>query len=988
MKLLLLLKNTFKKIYKSLGRFLSIMLIIALGISVFIGLSESTAGMLYTADNYYDENNLMDFKVISTYGFTEDDVSSLKEMENVELVIPSYSLDVISEGNSIRVHAYEKDVNNVLLTKGRMPKNENECVADFDYYKIGDKVIFESDDLDQMLSISECEVVGLIKSVLYIRAEKGISSVGNGKLVSYIFVNRDAFISEYYTEVYITSRDSKKTNSYYDEYEEKILPLRKELEEIKPIRETIRYEEILREANEEINDIKNDLDKEINESNSKLQKTKIQLDNGRKELESRRTKTLKEIENNKNSLTNNKNLIITNLSSMGINEGNLSDSINNLSLMITNYESDLALLEPASEEYQILSAQIAELKANKNGLNEAKTNLDSINNGLKIIEDNYNVFVSEIAKQSKKLDEGYVAYQNGVTELKKAEKEANEKIAEAREELNNIEKPIWYLLDRTDNSGYITYKEDVVKVDAVARILPVFFIIVVILMILNTLTRLIEEERTEIGILQSNGFSKTSIIFSYLVYVITAGLIGIQLGLAVGYSIIPKIIYSVFLGRYYAPKLITVISPLPFSLVISITIIIMVSVTTLACMKELKEVPAALLRPKPPKTGKKIFIENFTVFWSKLNFMGKTTIRNLFRYKKRIVMTTLGVAGCTALLMAGMGMRDSVNTLSTLQYKGIIKYDAMYVLNKETQEISDVLKNMFAENGIVNPLLVNQNAFTFTFDNKTEDVYVVSPQDIVNFNNYVSLTSKVANKRVSVPKDGAAITKQLADNLNLKVGDSISIRNTDNELFILRVSDIVNNYVAHYIYISKEYYEEIFDKEIAYNTIVANGDIEKNITLSDYDLLTITFTDEIIKEFDSFVSGLDKVIILIVVLACFLAFIVLYNLTIINVSERKREIATFKVLGFYDKEIAKYVYRETFILTVIGTALGLLFGIYLHRFIMATAETDNIVFLRRITLQSYVLSALITIAFSYIVQLIINKTLKHIDMIESLKSTE
>ena len=984
----LLIKNIFKKIFKSLGRFLSIMFIIALGISVFIGLRESTAGILYTADNYYDENNLMDFKITSTYGLTKSDINSLNDLDNVKKIIPSYSIDVIDKGKSVRVHALEEETNNIILINGRMPKNNNECLADVYKYKLDDKIMFESDNLSDVLSISECEVVGLIKSPLYVRDEKGISNVGNGKLISFIFVTKESFISEYYTEVYILSKGSKEKNSYYNEYEKSIIPLKQELEELKPIRETIRYEEILLEANNEIIKIKKETDDKINKSLTELKEAKIKLDNGRKELETNKNNNLKKIEANRSELNNNKNIILSNLNSLGINESNLNNYITNLDDNIKNLKNQLSVLEPNSDEYNTLNFQIAETEKSYNNLLSIKSNLDEINNGLSTLEKNYTTFQNKISKEEETLNQGYYDYEIGMEELEKAKEDANKKINEAKEELNNIEKPVWYLLDRTDNGGYISFSEDVLKIDAFAKVLPMFFIIVAILMILNTLTRLIEEERTEMGILLSNGFSKTNIMFSYLIYVITAGILGIGIGLTMGYTLIPNVIYGVFLARYYVPNLITIVSPLPFSLVISITLIIMIVVTVITCTKELKEVPASLLRQKAPKTGKKVFIEKLQFLWTKMSFMWKTTVRNLFRYKKRIIMTILGVAGCTALLVAGMGINDSINTISKLQYKDIIKYDSMYVLKNDVTKISDNLTELFKKSEIVNPILVNQNAYTFSFDNKTEDVYLVVPSDIVNFNNYVSLKSTVTDKKISISDNGAIITKQLADYLKVGIGDSINIRNSDNELFILYVSDITYNYVSHYIYMGETYYKETFKKDITYNSIIANGKLNDNVTLKDYDLLMITYTDDIIKNFDNFVSSLNKIIILVVVLACFLAFIVLYNLTVINVSERKREIATFKVLGFYDKEIAIFVYRETFILTVIGIISGLFLGIYFHRFIMYTAQTDNIVFLNKISAISYALSGILTLIFSFIVQLIINKSLKKIDMIDSLKSIE
>lgn len=820
----LLLKSTLKKIKKSIERFLSIMLIIALGISIFIGLRESNVEMLFTADYYYDKNNLMDFKVTSTYGLNDEDIIALQELKNVQEVVPSYSVDVISNGESIRVHAIEQNMNNVTLVNGKMPKSNNECVADYSKYKIGDMISFTKNNKTDILLIQECKVTGTVKSVLYIRDEKGISTVGNGRLSSFIFTKREVFKSDYYTEAYLIAKNSKSEQSYSNNYTKTIKPLGEELKTLKPIRETVRYEEILKDAQDQITNINDEL------SNPKA-------------------------------------------------------------------------------------------KTDENKLNE-------------------------------------------------------------------LEKPVWYILDRTDNSGYISYKEDIIKVNAIAKILPFFFVVIVILMILNTLTRLIEEERTEIGILQSNGFGKIHIILSYLAYVCSSGLIGVGVGLIIGYSLIPPIVYSSFLARYYVPELITIVNPILVLLVVIITLLIMVIVTVAACMRELKEVPASLLRPKAPKSGKKVLLERISFIWMKLNFLWKTTVRNIFRYKKRIIMTVLGVAGCTALLVTGMGLNDSIDNISKLQYKNIIKYDAMYVLQENTKTLSDQLSKLFIESGINNPLLINQNTFKFSFDHKTEDVYVVIPSDLEKFNNYVNLKSIVSHKNIRINDDGAIITKQMAQHLNIKIGDNITIKNSSNELFYLNVSDIVENYVSHYIYISENYYKKKFNNDVSYNAILTDEKIEKNIKLNDYGILMVNNTSDIISNFNSFVKGLNKIIIMIIVFACFLAFIVLYNLTIINVSERKKEIATFKVLGFYDSEISSFVYRETLILTFLGIGLGLIIGKYLHAFVMSTAETDNIKFLRQINLSSYFLSVVLTILFSVLVQVIINKSLQKIDMIDSLKSTE
>lgn len=816
----LLFKNSTKKIIKSFGRFISISIIILIGIGVFIGLREATPGMLYTADNYYDKYNLMDFKIVSNYGFTDDDIEAIEQLDSVQKVIPTYSTDIVENGRTIRIHALEEQVNNVYLIDGEIPQNSNECLGDFKKYRVGDNIKFEQQG--EYLNIDGCTIVGTIKSGLYLNNSYGISNVGDGKLSSFIFVPNTVFNFNYYTEAYIIAESSRSQHSYKSEYQDIIDNLKDELLELKSIRENIRYEEI--------------------------------LDNAKLEF-----------------------------------KGN--NAFSNFNEMEFNY-------------------------------------------------------------------------------------------------IEQIEKPIWYLFDRNDIPGYQGYKDDALKVEAISKVLPIFFIIVVMLMCLNTLTRLIEEERTEIGILQSNGFSKTSIILSYLYYVFTSTIIGIIGGIIIGYTVISKIIYGVFTSNYYLPNYVIVVDKVSLIFIIFITLLLMICVTVIACFKELKDKPSELLRPKAPKSGKKIFLEKFSKTWSKLSFMSKITIRNLFRYKKRILMTILGVSGCTALLLTGFGLNDSINIISKIQYNDIIKYDSMLVLKEETEIVPEQINNLFIENNINNYLLINQNAYTYTSDGSKETVYVIVPQMIDELDNYISLKSEITKKDITISDDGCLITSGMAQTLGVKIGDNVIINDSDNKAYTLKVADIVYNYVSNYVYISHKYYEEIFNKPIKYNNIIIKGTIPKDVDLDPYDIYMINSTEDIISTFDTFIKSINNLIVLIIVCACLLAFAVLYNLTIINVNERKREIATFKVLGFNDREIFMFIYRETFILSIFGTLLGLVLGIFLHRFVISMAQTSSILFLCNIKWYSYVLSIVITLIFSLLVQCVINRTLKRIDMIDSLKSVE
>ncbi len=986
----LLVKNTIIKIKKSLGRFLSILFIIALGISVFIGLRESTAGMLYTADNYYDTYKLMDYKIISTYGLTKEDITSLENLDDSYLVVPTYSVDVLDEGEAIRLHAITNNINKVVLKSGKMPVKDTECLADSHEYKIGNVINFSKEDLKDYINIKSCTVVGTINSPLYIRSEKGISSIGNGKLTSFVYVKEEVFNMDYYTEAYIIAKDTLDKNSYYSSYENAVNKLRVELEELKPIRETIRYEEILKAASKKISEGEVKLYGELAKTEKNLQLTKEELDSNYESLINSKNTLNSSLEAlNKEEIASEKTFD-EQFTSLGVTKENIESKINEINNEITSLQNSLANYEEGSLEYIEKENDIASLTIMLNNLNDLNTGYNNfkteIENNRTTIEEN----LSNVESGLDEIESSYSFYYDGLNTYEEEKLSALNEIAKAKEELNDIEKPVWYLLDREDNSGYIIYKEDVIKIEAISKALPIFFVAIAMLVCLNSLSRLIEEERMEMGILESTGYGRLSIIYGYMLYVFIASILGIGVGLTIGYSIIPKIIYGAFLSRYYVPKLITVISPLPFSLVIVVTLLLMTLVVIIACYKELKEMPSTLLRPKAPKSGKKVFLEKIPLIWNKLSFTWKVTIRNLFRYKKRIIMTILGIAGCTALLLTGLGLNDSINNIPKLQFGKIINYDAMFILDKTQTELGDDLTTLFSKNNVENPVLINQQAYKFSYDNKTSDAYLIYSDSDENLESYVSFYSSLTNKIIAIPSFGALITKQMAEELNVTNGDTIEIRNSNNELFIVYVSDVVENYIANYIYMSKDYYQSIFNEDLEYNMVIAklNEKPSSNVSLTEHNILSVSYTEDILNSFNSFINGLNKIIYLIVACACMLALIVLYNLTIINISERKREVATLKVLGFNDQEISNYIYRETIILTILGIGIGLILGIFLHRFVMYTAQTDNILFIKTIKWYSYIISAITTIIFSFIVQLIISKTLKKIDMIESLKSVE
>ena len=1019
MKLLIIL--SFRKIKKSLGRFISIILIVALGIGFFAGLRESAPDILMTLDNFYDQTNLMDYKIISTKGLTNEDVESLQKLTQVKKVIPSYSVDALVSGEAIRVHSLTTEINQVSLVSGRMIKNNKECLADATYFNLGDKIHLSEVSLDGILEIVDYEVVGLVNSSLYLSVERGISTIGNGKLESFIFINYDNFQSEFITEVYLLGKNSQEENSYDNSYEESLKKLESEILELKPIQETKRYEEILEEATAEIQKIEDEFQiernkalDELNQASDNLKQARHKLDNGWQEYDESKQLLLtneqkgkQELEQAENELNQGKLSYQNTLNKYNLQEDSIPDLLEDTKKQIETLEVTLSQIETTDPNYVVYQEQLTSLKQLEilyNNLLNTKNTLETSEKTLQEEQNKYNEEITngylQLEQAKKELENGEIEYQSGLTEynegvkqLEEKVKEAETKIQEAKDSLKEIEKPEWYLLDRTNNNGYISIYEDAMKIEAIAKVFPIFFIIVVALMCFNTLTRMIEEERGEIGTLASLGYGRGLITTGYIVFVLLAAFIGITAGLIGGYTIIPKVVYQIYHSTYVLPDLEVSIKIIPFIILVFFSLLIMLLITIISCQKELRDTPANIIRPKSPKKGKKVLLENITFFWKRLSFTSKVTVRNMFRYKKRIIMTVLGIAGSTALLLAGFGLRDSINELIDLQYKNLIHYDALFVMQNNYQELSQELQKDLNLSGVVEYLPVYQETFIFEAKDISHNAYLMAFANDEEISKYLTLNSK-KNADFSFPDDGVIITEKMSDLLKIQIGDLIKIRNSKNELYIVKVSDIVENYTMHYIYMNKDVYKKIFDQDIVYNTVMANlkEDIDNDELarkwINDNKVTTINFTSDNYQIFINMVASLNKIVYLIIIASCLLAFVVLYNLTTINITERVREISTLKVLGFYDKEVSNYIYRETIMLTLFGIIFGLFGGIFLHSYVMDIAETDNILFCHYINWYSYVLSFIIIIIFGIIVQLFTHFKLKKINMIEALKSIE
>ena len=1013
---MLLFKNSFIKIRKSLGRFFSLIFIVALGSAFFAGVRETSSDMIRTTDAYYDEYALMDFRIVSTMGLTEDDVASLQDLSNVDKVVPGYSFETVVGGDATKIYGYLEDMNRVSLVEGRYLENENEILVERGTYNLGDTITLEADALD-FVKGTTYTVVGIVDSPMYIYENKGISTVSDGKLDTFMYILPSNFTLEYYTEVYLTAKDSISKTAYEDDYKETISYLNDELVELKPIRETARYEEILAEAMQKIYDAEAELNQQKAENDQKFADAKKELDysrstldqgwadynNGKATLESTRVSMENTFAKTKAELDAGEAELISSLTAYGITLDQVAGMIDTLNTQIASLEAILETLDPESEEYKTYQAQLSTLQASLQGLQEIETARVTIENGRSELargqeawQTQYNsslaslnVAYQELLSGEASLESGWASYESNyatyVAEISKAEQE----IADAREEVKNLEKPVWYLFDREDNPGYTTFIDSATKIDSIAAVFPIFFILVAFLMGMNTMTRMIEEERGEIGLFISLGYSKAKIIVSYLFYVFLATTIGLILGLTIGYLIVPIVIYRVYVSMFVLPDLHLYFNVGMSAIIALVCFGAMSLVTYITANRNFKYMPANLLRPEAPKMGKKVFLEHIHFLWKRLNFTWKVTVRNLFRYKKRIVMTLIGISGCTALLLTGFGIQDSIGSLMDKQFGEIEAYDAIFFLEEATSEISPEVKETLNEVQAYD--FLNMESFTFNANNKNIDIYLMAFQDVSIVDQFIHLKDENGNL-LSIDDNGVILSSKTADMLGVGIGDTFGVRNSENELFILKVSAISENYVNHYAYMSDRYYEQIFGEK-SYNAVMTVMDDAKvsevgNQLIDSGYFSSVQYITDSMNMFQDIIRSMNDIVLLILGFSTFLAITVLYNLTTINISERTREIATLKVLGFHDREVSGYVYRETLVLTIFGILIGMGLGVLLNQFVMTVAETDEILFVKDIYGMSYLYTFLIMTLFTVVVQFITYFILKRINMIDSLKSVE
>ena len=1106
-----LLKDSVRQIKNTFKRFLSILLIVLLGVGFFAGIKATSPDMKEAIDKYFDDQNMMDIEVISTLGITNDDINALKEIKEVKQVNPAYAFDAIvaTEGKDIVVKALSLDdnMNKVSLIDGRLPEKNNECVVEKSFLtgtktKIGDYIELKPEEIDadsfnldkednkdekkSPVKENKVKIVGTIESPEYISRSRGNSKLGSGSVNYYMYLPKSNIEMDVYTVAYITVDGAKELKTYENNYEDLIENVKDKIGNVSKVRKKARYDEIIDEANSKLNDAQKEYDEqkkkaedEINDAQNKLDDAKKQLENGKNEIVRNEKKANSEfasaqnkIKDGENKLNNARKELETKKAEANKKINQAEGKLNSLKEVKSQYDSlknkkvelekqikniDGNLLE-LNKNPEVNVEKIQELNIKKLGLEEAlkgvnygilqiETNLknqgieasklditiEGIVNGINSAKNELANAQNQIASSSKELEKNkinlentkkrtYREIENGKKELEKAKieieenekkledarKEADEKLEDAQEKLNDaknkigkIEKPSWFILDRNSNYGYVEYMQDTDRIANLSKVFPVVFFLVAALISLTSMSRMIEEQRVQIGTLKALGYNKVEISFKYIIYALLATIIGGVLGMLIGFNMLPRLIYSMYEMMYtlpgidYAFRLDIGLKGLLFALICT------VGSTIYTCYHELKEKPASLMLPRAPKPGKRIILERIPFIWNKMKFTKKVTARNVFRYKKKFLMTIIGVTGCTSLIIAGFGIRDAITKMIPLQYGEIFKYDAIINLKDDLSknQIKEEKEKINNQEEVKDSLSCYMQAVDITSIKNSQNINLIVGEANNSFEEFITLKKSYSKENYTLEKDKILITEKIAKLLNLKVNDKIIIKDQENIEKEVTIGKITENYIGHYIYMSSDLYNELYG-ESSYkpNTIFIkqkeNVDLKKEEVLGkklleNKDLISgVTFLSTTKDIFAEVMGKMQLVVYVLIVAAGLLAFAVLYNLSNVNISEREREIATLKVLGFNDKEVFNYITKETRILTGIGVFLGLFFGYFLTMFIIKTCELDMLMFNKQIKLMSFAYGIIITIIFAEIVNIAVNHTLKKINMADSLKSVD
>ena len=1178
-----LLTDILRAIKQSFSRFLSIVIIVALGTGIFVGIKSSAPSMSETADDYFADNQLMDIRVQSLIGLTAEDVNTIAKIDGVSgvmgekfvdaLVLVNGKPEIDIDGSQISTRAYginlkklqehyygiqdNNFINKPTLIEGTYPTKNNQCLVDAselsapESYKIGNYIKLEESSRSDLsgLSVTEFEIVGIIRSPQYVSFERGNSLVGSGKIGTFIYIPDSVFTTDHYSEIYVTVAGADAFEAGSEEYYNHINPIINKIKAVstnnietrvnelkKDLPEQIvkaekdyteakkKYDDGLKEAEELIATYQKYVDdpqgsyneavKEAAEAlgiaesefngNSNAYYDAIETYNKNLEayknarnLQSEKYKQLTEAKDKYNSaermLTtaqsslNTANQFVTSTQSVinstssvltsledyqngkmddsqlsqilstlqGINP-DLYASIGSLSAVsmateaialinpyleqqksqLAVYQADVEQKQKELDNYKVQFEQAATVlnnaqlayNASEAQLNAAYDELESFYNKLEGSKNELSMAQIELMigknEVGNDLDMLKSMIANAPSYLQKAKDEYNSikasgetrllsaknKIENAKKLYKNLDTAKWTVYDRTDTPGYASFENALDNIKVLSNIFPVIFFLVAALVCLTTMTRMVEEERTQMGTLKALGYSSSSIASKYIIYALFACLIGSMLGIIIGVYAFPYAVYKAYSIMFTLPPLKFTMPALYIISGTVISLVIALGATIIACAKELKVQAATLMRPKAPKPGKRVLLERITFIWKHLSFTSKVTIRNLFRRKTRFIMTVIGIGGCTALILGSLGFYSSINNLMKKQYdeNGISAYDVQFVFAENQTDDSAIMKMLKDDNRITDIMLSSMQSVTGGSErtNSVSDVYLFVPKNSDKLSSFINLQNRTTEEKLTLDDTGAIITEKFAKDTDTQIGDQVCIETADGVTINIPVANITENYAFNYIYLSENLYQYLFQEAVSYNYAIGKIDpaimsetktSDTNTTkksalateLMSYDgINAVAYVSDTANTLNEVIGVLSIIVLIFIIAAAVLAYTVLYNISNINISERERELATIKVLGFHDKEVSAYIYRENIILTIMGIALGMILGIFVHKMLVIYCSVDTVMYVQTLSWYSYLVSAVLTAVFAVIVNIMMHKKMKKIDMVSSLKSVE
>lgn len=989
----MLIRSTLREIKKSLGRYIAILAIIALGVSFFSGLKVCREAMISTGDDYLNASNFFDYQLLSTMGYDEESVDVVKDAFPDATVEGYHSFDVLvtsDDGDLVfKTLEISDNINKPEVLAGRMPEAPGECLIDKQAAPGDTEADMESmigttltlsgeNDKDTLDSFSEKEfkVVGVAASPLYMNYERGTASIGDGSVSGFFYVLPESFSADYFTGIYVDTNTAGVI--YSDEYNDGIAAIEDDMTTAAEDAAFDRKDRIIGDAEKELADGRKEYEDGLAEYNSEKARAERELANALSDIRNGQ----QEIRDNRTSLNNQKASLQANLAEIDAGYASIDEQQAQLDASAGYMSPE----EAAAAQAQIDAArkQLDDSRAQvESGLAQIESGLAQLDTAEAELADGLAEYNSEKARADRELADAKAGLDDAAKDLRDAERE-----------IEDIKDPEIYVLNRDSNIGYVCFDSDSQIVDSVAAIFPIFFFLVAALVCMTTMTRMVDEQRTQIGVFKALGYSSGQILGKYLFYAGSAALIGSVGGFFFGTWLFPTVIWNAYGMMYDFSDSINYVLNVPLGvLCVAVSLICSMGATLVSCLGDFRIVPAELIRPKAPKNGKRILLERVGFIWNHIGFLYKVSLRNIFRYKKRFFMMVIGISGCTALLLTGFGINDSIRDIVNYQYDEISTYDYSVTFSddqseEEQSEFKDSISG-FADDAT----FVHQESADMVFGDITKTMtLVVTDED--SLDGFVDL--HYDEEKVPYPdKTGdVIICKKYAEEQKISIGDKITLRDLDMHSAEFTVSGICENYVYGYVYMTPETYEKAWGKTVEYETAyvkIPEGDNVYTAASSTQNLdnvSAVSVNQDFRDRISTMMESLNAIIVLVVVSAGALAFIVLFNLTNINITERIREIATIKVLGFYPRETSSYVFRENFFLTGISALVGLGLGKLLHALVINMIRVDMIYFDVRILWPSYVYAVILTFVFAIIVMFAMYFKLRRVSMTESLKSIE